>query len=500
MINKNTKKDWFKDRGYLHLTNRINIKDRKKIFSYISQSENVAKHRFLPLILRTTKNRRFKFSKEIGKRSHKTINEKGDFVSNAKTRPIMYSTHIDSHIYSYYSKEIIQILYEKELAKSNSLNESITAYRQLVKKSEGRYKFNVDFAKEVFDEIKSRGNCAVLAFDIKNFFPSLNHKKLKLIWASLLGCKSLPKDHYNIYKSITRFSYFHYNDLRQRKNGNLNEKKIAKQKNQGNFQLFESIYEFLESDIQIYKNQKKMKGRLAGIPQGLPISAMLANLYMLPFDQSIIKNLVKEKGCFYRRYSDDLVVVCSTDMIEEVAQFVHKSIEEIDLVIERNKTEKYIFKKDIEKLKCYKISEEKLIPNSFLLYLGFEFYGYKTLLKSANISEFYREMKESVKMKRKRINSAKVKYLTNDETLYKRKLYRLFSYRGKATYKRFLPSKLVIHNGHKLVVRNIERRYRGNFIKYAYRAADIMDAPEIRRQVRRHNVILKSYLTKHELQ
>ena len=406
----------------------------------------------------------------------------------------MYATHIDSHIYSYYSKEIIQPLYEKELCKNEVLNESITAYRQIVNEKEERFKFNVDFAKDVFDEIKRRGNCGVLAFDIKNFFPSLNHKKLKQVWASLLGCKSLPKDHFNIYKSITRFNYFHYDDLRQPKTGNLDEKKIAKLKNEGKFQFFETIEDFLESGIQIYKNQKTADGQLAGIPQGLPISAMLANLYMLPFDQLIVENLVKEKDCFYRRYSDDLVIICDQNIIEDVNEFVLKAIKEINLVIEPNKTEKYLFKSENSQLNCYKISKDELIPNSYLLYLGFEFYGYKTLLKSANISEFYREMKESVKMKRKRINSAKAKYLIDDETFYKRKLYRLFTFRGRATYKRFLPAKRILHNGQKLIVRNEDRRYRGNFIKYAYRAADILEAPEIRRQVRRHNVILKKYI------
>ena len=113
------KKDWFKDRGYLHLTNKINVSERFKIQSYISLPENVSKHRFSPLILRSTKSRRFKFSKELGKRTHKSIDDKGNLSSNVKVRNIMYATHIDSHVYSYYSKEVIQPLYEKDLQSNN---------------------------------------------------------------------------------------------------------------------------------------------------------------------------------------------------------------------------------------------------------------------------------------------------------------------------------------------------------------------------------------------
>ena len=308
----------------------------------------------------------------------------------------------------------------------------------------------------------------------------------------------MPKDHYNIYKSITRFSYFYYDDLRKA-NGNLDEKRIAKLKNEGKFQLFDSVKEFIESDIQVYKNQKDNEGKIAGIPQGLPISAMLANLYMLPFDQLVVRFLVQNRGCFYRRYSDDLVIICDNNMIEEVNNFVMQSIEQIDLIIEPNKTEKFQFSTDDQELKCFKINEGELIPNSYLLYLGFQFYGNKTLLKTANISEFYREMKESIKMKRKRIDTVKKKYLIDDEVLYKRKLYRLFSFRGSTKYPRYLPGTRTFHNGRKIVSKPIKRRYRGNFIKYAYRASDIMNAPEIRRQVRRHNVILKNYLNQKSL-
>ena len=93
-------KDWFKDRGYLHLTNRISKIDKKNVYQYVTNSEKVQNHRFSPFILKQTNNRRYKFSEDLNRRSHKAVNDKGDVITNVKMRPIMYSTHIDSHIYS----------------------------------------------------------------------------------------------------------------------------------------------------------------------------------------------------------------------------------------------------------------------------------------------------------------------------------------------------------------------------------------------------------------
>ena len=70
----------------------------------------------------------------------------------------------------------------------------------------------------------------------------------------------------------------------------------------------------------------------------------------------------------------------------------------------------------------------------------------------------------------------------------------LYSFRGIKSRK--LPaSKLVFKNG-RLEKKTFSRKYRGNFIKYAYRAADIMEAPEIKRQLRRHMIVLKKHMQK----
>ena len=237
-------KDWFKDRGYPHFSNKTPLSIKKEIESYLSNPKKVAKHSFFPLIFKEIKQRRYKLSdfNGIKRHSHKKIDKKGNIVSNTKIREILYASHIDAHIYSYYTQKVISPKYEAYLKKNTELSNSISAYRQILTDDKIKFKNNVHFAKDIFDEIKNRENCVVLAFDIENFFPTLNHKKLKLIWAKILGCKALPEDHYNIFKAATKFTYVKLNDLKT-KNNHFDEKKLAQLKKEGKHTFFENIKE-----------------------------------------------------------------------------------------------------------------------------------------------------------------------------------------------------------------------------------------------------------------
>src|SRR5690606_11861158 len=141
----------------------------------------------------------------IEKRSHKKF-KNGKIISNTKIREILYATHIDAHIYSYYTQQIITPKYEAYLNKNPLISSSITAYRKIETDDKLKFKNNVHFAKDVFEEIKQRENCVALVLDIENFFPSLNHKKLKLAWAKILGHKTLPRYHFNLFQATTNFS------------------------------------------------------------------------------------------------------------------------------------------------------------------------------------------------------------------------------------------------------------------------------------------------------
>lgn len=489
-------KDWFKDRGYPHFSSKTPSSARKEIELYVKNPEKIAKHSFYPLLSKQIIQRRYKVSdfNGINKHSHKRL-KNGKVISNKKVRDILYATHIDAHIYSYYTQKIINIKYETYLNSNLDVSDSITAYRQIQTLCKTKFKNNTHFANDVFDEIKKRQNCIALAFDIENFFPSLDHKLLKLEWAKILGNKSLTKDHYNIYKAVTNFSYVNLNNLKTKRK-HFDEKALAKLKKTGKNTFFEKIDDLLESKIIIHKNQKQnVDKKLMGIPQGLPISAVLANIYMLPFDTAVISELTRKYNIFYRRYSDDIVIICNESQIEYVKNFIDNQIKKIKLRISIPKTEITLFKIDDNKLQSFRIInsiQKKDIP---LNYLGFEFYGYKTLIKSKNIARFYREMKDTIRRKYKRAEKIKEKYLVDSPPLYKRKIYRLYTFKGQKS--RFLPGKKTEYKQGKLVIKKFEKKYRGNYIKYVYRASEEMNAPEIKRQVRNHWKILQNTLNKY---
>jgi hypothetical protein len=489
-------KDWFKDRGYPHFSNKTPILVKNSIERYISNSNKIAKHSFHPLIFKEIKQRRYKLSdiNGIERHSHKKTNKKGEIVSNAKIREILYASHIDAHIYSYYTQKVISPKYETYLNKNKLLSEAVSAYRQILTEDKIKFKNNVHFAKDVFDEIKKRENCVVLAFDIENFFPTLNHKQLKLIWAKVIGNKSLPKDHYNIFKAATKFTYVKLCDLKE-KNNHFNEKKLAKHRKEGKHTFFENVEELINSEVVIHKNQKHKNGKIIGIPQGLPISALLANMYMLPFDEALINNLTLEKNIFYRRYSDDIIVICKENEVKEVEYFVINEIKKIELVISLEKREKTVFKIEKGRLQSFQMKGNDLIRDIPLNYLGFEFYGYKTLVKSKNLASFYRDMKDTIRRKSKRVEKVIENKLLDEAPIFKRKIYRLYSFKGVKS--RLLDTKKTnIING-ELVFKPFKRRYRGNYIKYIYKASEEMNAPEIKKQIRNHWKILQSTLKKY---
>lgn len=497
LLNMKKSKDWFKNRGYPHFSNKTSFSVRSRIQQYVSNPQKAAKHSFLPLIYKEIKQRRYKLSnlKGVTRRSHKKFSN-GEIKSNKKIRRILYATHIDAHLYSYYTQKIIQPEYERHLQQNKLLSESITAYRQIETKDKLKFKNNVHFAKDVFDEIKLRQNCVAIVLDIENFFPTLNHKKLKLAWAKLLGCKSLPPDHYNIFKATTRFSYVKLEDLKTNK-GHFDEKKLAQLRKDGKHTFFENIQELISSEIIIHKNQKINEGKkLIGIPQGLPISAILANIYMLSFDNAIINELTEKHDVFYRRYSDDIVILCKEDQIVFIEEFVKKEVEKIDLTISLEKTEKTLFKIFKGRLQSFKIDDEELTFNIPLNYLGFEFYGYQTLIKSKNLAKFYREMKQAIKRKNKRAENLKEKKLSDQAPIFKRKIYRLYSFKGVKS--RMLPINRTEFILGQKVTRKNERKFRGNYLRYIYRAADELEAPEIKRQLRNHWKILQKTIKKYD--
>ncbi len=511
------KKDWYKVKGYLHLDNKLSPGKRKKVAAYVQDSKKIAHHAFLPLIYKTISQRRFKVvgyttnGKPI--RKHKKKTDRGLTESTKKVRPIHYASHLDAQIYSYYAKEILLPKYEKHLAAIKGLSKCVTAYRKIAKPDGKGNKCNIDIAADAFSEIKKRGECIAIAIDIKSFFTTLDHQILKKQWARVLGSDRLPSDHYNIFKSITRYRYINLSDFRYKKNA-FDEQHLSEIRKNGINAYIKDFKEFKElirtKEIFVRKNQYKndeAPRRLIGIPQGLPISAILANIYMTDFDELMLNELVNKHGIYYRRYSDDIVIVCNLKQKNYVRKFIDKNIESpiVKLKTAEEKTEisHFQFKKigNNRRLQVYRERPDgKLDFNIPFVYLGFEFYGYQTLIKSANVSRFYRQMKEAIKKQSKRADRRIEKQAVDRKIIYKTKLYRHFTHKGKISRELERKRSILLQDEwgvwrHK--TKNEPYLFRGNIFRYVQKSAEIHNAPEINKQYRNHWKVLRETITKH---
>lgn len=513
-------KSWYKSRGYIHFTPRLNTQDDLSwLTGYVRDPKRVSQHAFFPLLHKKLPQRRYKVVdyNDGGKaiRSHIKQNRE----PTKKVRPIHYAAHLDAQIYAYYAHEKIQKPYEAILSQNSALSECVSAYRRIPVGAGRACKNNIHFAADVFNHIKSQTEgCCALAFDIEGFFNSLDHQTLKKAWCKLLGTHSLPADHYNVFKSITIYHYAMLDDLRLisgRHRGSFDERKLAQLRQKGIHAFFEDATDFRDAiasgKLPIYINQTMNdkqgdKRSIQGIPQGLPISAVLANLYLLEFDKIILEEVVHKLGGFYRRYSDDIVVICGEAHHFEVKKIVEQTIQQFHLRISTAKTEICFFRPEkygnSNRLISYALDIRQNISRQGVpfRYLGFEFYGYKTLIKSSNLSKFYRRMKSAVKTRVKRMKDWQEQNLETRPLIYKRKLHRMFTHMGRKNQKIWVRKTRLEQDPNtrrfKYVTSEklIEKKYRGNVLTYAWRAADILKEPAIKRQFRRCRQILKKTL------
>jgi len=338
------KKDWFKIKRYPHIGLPLDNRDRFKwIENYVTNPEMIAKHSFLPA--------------EDGSVSEKyKADEKILRKEAVKKRELFYASHLDSLIFSYYA-QLLSGYYETKIKELN-LNEVVNAYRSVPvnpEKDNSSNKCNIDFANDVFKHVLNykENEFTVVAFDISSFFDNLNHKLLREIWADVMGVRKLPNDHFNVFKNITRFSHVDIVDIFEefkdkiytRKKNKFGEPLEIKQKEVDCIRYLrnqDAIAFCTEKDffklkgklLQPSKTKKQKDGSIVyrdfGIPQGSPISSVLANIYLLHFDKTINK-FISDNGGIYRRYSDDMVVVCPLNIKEKLSELVYKEIEKYKL-------------------------------------------------------------------------------------------------------------------------------------------------------------------------
>ncbi len=406
---------WYKTRGYIHFDLPISIKQAESI---ATSPKRVKKHSFYPFI-----------SYEIKSKKVRKGEDGHSLKIKEKSRPVSYASHVDSHIYTYYAYRLNEA-YEL-LIKSIGIDNNVLAFRKLGKS-------NIDFANDTFNEIIKKKYCTAIAFDIEGFFDNLNHTILKEEWCKVLRCEVLPDDHYNVFKSLTKYSRVDKATLYEtfgisRTNPKKKTKRVCESK---------QFRETIRNNGMIIVNYNKK-----GIPQGSPISALLSNIYMIRFDQ-IVNNLMEEiNGCYFR-YCDDILCIVPHARKNEIRQKISDEIKELKLKINTDKTKISDFRVVHGQLKCDK-------P---LQYLGFTFDGCYKLIRSAAFARFSGRMKAGVrlaKLTKIKYNRIRIRKGLPRQVVYKRKIYERYSHLGKR-----------------------------NFIRYGFRCADTMGSSAIKSQLK----------------
>ena len=227
--------------------------------------------------------------------------------------------------------------------------------------------------------------------DFTNFFDCLDHRYLKQQLIEVLDAQVLPEDYYAVYKNVTKFSYVERDQLLEL-NGlgktekdlrTLNNKKVIISK-----QLFNKNRSAL-----VHKNSEDK-----GVPQGSPISAVMANIYMISGDKTINDYITSING-FYMRYSDDFIVVIPhekeyKEQLETVLSFL-KDIPNLEL--EQSKTQIFEVKNgnilNIGRIVLPDANDSR----KEISFLGFTFDGEKIRLRGKTIGKYYYRMHRKAK-------------------------------------------------------------------------------------------------------
>ena len=365
--------------------------ERKKAEKLVADAEAVAKNTFYPFMLYNE--------------TWQPYRSKTAVKPPRKNRPIRYASRRDSYIFSYYRHKL-STMYEKTLVECG-IDDVAIAYRKL-RTSDGSGKSNIEFAKDAFDGVRRIGNCAAVALDISSFFEHLDHGKLRLQICRVLRVSSLPADYEAIFRAVTSYAVVDRDQV-YRRLGYL-EDKLVDGKMRASY-----TKPFLEMPKKLCSNQdfntkicgrgRKFKSLVTtnrkpwGIPQGSPISDLLANLYLIDFD-IVLKEYCSSRGGFYLRYSDDILIVIPGSDPEAIAaiEFARAEIQAhgSKLEIKDRKTAALVFTSVDSGRQSFRHITGQM-GKTGLEYLGFRYDGKSIHIRNSTLSSLYRKISAGVK-------------------------------------------------------------------------------------------------------
>ncbi len=368
---------------YPHFDSPLSLREIRRL---VTSPERVAANTFYPFFLY--------------EESWQPYRSAGAVKPERKTRPIRYGARRDAYIFASYRRKLSRS-YEARL-RALGIQDCPIAYRQVSKQGRGGGKCNIDFAKDALDEIDRLGNCVAVALDIKGYFENLDHRRIKNIWCDLLGVAELPPDHYAVFKNITKY---HFVDQR------------TTYRRLGHFGLRERNGEMIDGFLRPYRDMPKQlcsnadfRAKICGgdpalpsiiqkndlphgVPQGAPISDLIANFYLLEFDV-IMAGYARSRGGRYMRYSDDILMILPGGASEASAAIAFATAEVRnhgpELRIKDSKTCVAQFERAAGVLTFRHLVQRADEPakNGFE-YLGFRYDGRRVYVRDTTISSFF---------------------------------------------------------------------------------------------------------------
>ena len=455
----------------------------EKVAEYILSPQKVASHAFFPLISATLKER--KISRKIQYDYYQELLKKypndesiksvcndyiNDYKENGvnKVRTVSYASHIDTHIYKRYYC-LLKEAYERKI-KNTRLNDEVIAYRDFHDAKRNGVKINFPNLIAAYDAVleikKKENNCYALCFDISHFFDSIDHKILKQQWTSVLGCDRLPADHYNIYKSLTKFSYIDRNDINKYVSSVSKSLKIKFSPDRI-FSSAKDFRKFRDSKVKFYKNPGLSEEGVAphGIPQGVCTSTVLSNIYFLPFDKSV-SDYVHSINGFYRRFCDDILIIIPNDpkLKGNCISFIKQKISELGEALKIhpiNEWDRY------SKSQCYDFTDEISISRKPFEYLGISFDGKNVRLRQSSVSKYQKKVIKAVKA-----------------LMIKKKQILFTEYHKQNTVSVFRKNRIKIDRG--VLYKNYSFSGSRNFISYVNTTAKMFESETVKKQLKSH--------------
>lgn len=397
------KPDWYNSKVRVHFDLPLS---REKAERFVTDPIRIRLHDFLPLISFSKKERRFR----------KAEGDKKPTAST-KIRELAYPSNHDGYVFAYYA-ELLNVRYEQELT-SRGLEKVVIGYRKGAS--------NIKLACEAFREIKTRGNCAALALDIKGFFDNISHHVLKEAWIGLLREETLPEDHYKVFRALTASAKMDRAELLVRLGIASNARDRDLPRPLGSSASFRKLRDDAFASTKLVRRHVEKKG----IPQGTPLSAMAANLSMMQFD-SAVHAAVSRVGGSYRRYSDDILILCSAEDIGVLEYIVQDTLKSHTSTLSLNTSKREEVNFALPGPALVVCAPQVIVKP--LQYLGFTFDGQRVLIRGGTLSRFYRRLSSSVRVAKFRAALAKTGQISGRIVVHKREILAKHSHLGSQSF------------------------------------------------------------------